>query len=82
MVHTVALLSIVIATVFSASVEVPISHTVDIKVPQIDSDNDIITNTIDDTLDNDDIIEVVNNFIAEEDSMLLVNIIMYLYEVS
>merc|ERR1711875_217210 len=43
---------------------------VDIKVPQIDSDNDIITNTIDDTLGTDDIIEVVNNFIAEEDPML------------
>merc|ERR1712013_173338 len=33
-------------------------------------DRDILTNTIDDTLGADDIIEVVNNFIAEEDPML------------
>jgi len=85
MVHTVALLSIVITTVYSAIVEVPISDSVDIKVPQIDNDQEILnlpddnisTNTIDDTLDNDDIIEVVNNIIAEEDSMLQVYILSY-----
>jgi len=85
MVHTVALLSIVITTVYSAIVEVPISDSVDIKVPQIDNDQEILnlpddnisTNTIDDSLDNDDIIEVVNNIIAEEDSMLQVYILSY-----
>merc|ERR1711874_15116 len=68
----------------AASVEVPLTDLVDVKVAQSDfkneldltkeelylPDEDIRTNTIDDTLGSDDIIEVVKNFIAQEDLML------------
>merc|ERR1719179_73542 len=68
MIHTGTILALVITRVYSASLEVPISHPGDIRIDN--QDKDILTNTIDDTLGADDIIEVVNNFIAEEDPML------------
>ena len=71
MILTGAILVLVIARAYSASLEVPISHTGDIRIVE-NQDKDILTNSIDDTLDTDDIIEVVNNFIAEEDPMLQV----------
>ena len=71
MIHTGAILALVITRAYSASLEVPISHTGDIRIVE-NQDKDIFTNTIDDTLGTDDIIEVVNNFIAEEDPMLQV----------
>ena len=71
MIHTGAILALVITRAYSASLEVPISHTGDIRIVE-NQDKDILTNSIDDTLDTDDIIEVVNNFIAEEDPMLQV----------
>merc|ERR1712013_671549 len=61
------ILVVVIARAYSASLEVPISG--DIRIVE-NHDRDILTNTIDDTLGTDDIIEVVNNFMAEEDPML------------
>merc|ERR1719179_53072 len=69
MILTGTILALVIARAYSASVEVPISHTGDIRIVE-NQDKDIFTNTIDDTLGTDDIIDVVNNFIAEEDPML------------
>ena len=71
MIHTGTILALVISKAYSASIEVPISHTRDIRIVE-NQDKDILTNTIDDTLGTDDIIEVVNNFIAEEDPMLQV----------
>merc|ERR1719179_51392 len=68
MIHTGTILALVITRVYSASLEVPISHPGDIRIDN--QDKDILTNTIDDTLGANDIIEVVNNFIAEEDPML------------
>ena len=69
MIHTGTILALVISRAYSASLEVPISG--DIRIVE-NQDKDILTNTIDDTLGTDDIIEVVNNFIAEEDPMLQV----------
>jgi len=69
MIHTGTILALVISRAYSASLEVPISHPGDIRIVE-NQDKDILTNTIDDTLGTDDIIEVVNNFIAEEDPML------------
>merc|ERR1719232_67941 len=67
MILTGTILVLVISRAYSASLEVPISG--DIRILE-NQDRDILTNTIDDTLGADDIIEVVNNFIAEEDPML------------
>merc|ERR1712200_38000 len=69
MVNTGTILALVITRAYSASVEVPFSDTWDIKIGE-NQDEDILTNTIEDTLGSDDIVEVVNNFIAEEDPML------------
>ena len=71
MIHTGTILALVISRAYSASLEVPISHPADIRIVD-NQDKDILTNTIDDTLGTDDIIEVINNFIAEEDPMLQV----------
>merc|ERR1712013_722953 len=72
MIHTGAILALVITRAYSASLEVPISRPGDIKIVE-NQDKAILTNSIDDTLGTDDIIEVVNNFIAEEDPMLQLN---------
>merc|ERR1719153_1866659 len=69
MINTGTILTLEISRAYSASVELPISHTSDIKIGE-NQDKDILTNTIDDTLGNDDIVQVVNNFIAKEDPML------------
>ena len=71
MINTGIILALVITRAYSASVEVPFSDTWDIKIGE-NQDKDILTNTIEDTLGSDDIVEVVNNFIAEEDPMLQV----------
>ena len=78
MIHTRTILALVITRAYSASLEVPISHTGDIRIVE-NQDKDIFTNTIDDTLGTDDIIEVVNNFIAEEDPMLQVQSLYILH---
>ena len=78
MILTGAILALVITRAYSASLEVPISHTGDIRIVE-NQDKDIFTNTIDDTLGTDDIIEVVNNFIAEEDPMLQVQSLYILH---
>ena len=70
-----------LAAVATAVAEVSISELVDVKNgDSLDTnkeelylpDEDVINNTIDDTLGSEDIIEVVKNFIAEEDPMLQV----------
>ena len=70
-----------LAVVASTVAEVSISELVDVKIDErLDTnkeelylpDEDVITNVIDDTLGSEDIIEVVKNFIAEEDPMLQV----------
>ena len=74
MINTGTILALVISRAYSASVEVPIPHTSDIKIGE-NQDKEILTNTIDDTLGSDDILQVVNNFIAKEDPMLQVKIL-------
>ena len=70
-----------LAAVASTVAEISISELVDVNIDDsLDinkeelylPDEDVITNAIGDTLGSEDIIEVVKNFIAEEDPMLQV----------